>query len=189
MGTGGRLPPRARDRLNVRYVARVVGRALTWLRAKTPATPPRAANVRGANSRLPHRLAGGDVLGLVRRPRTCSKAEGARVLRGAGVGRTPPTGPQPGVLEPRKQRPRRPESGRAAPGHPAGRARRRKPANGRLAVPRRGTSADEQHHRKRDPHARRPACWHNYCGGCGCRFAGCSASSNERSPRRRLAAS
>ena len=190
MGTGPRdFLPVPEDRSNVRYVARGVGRALIWLRAKTPATPPRAANVCGASSRLPHRLAGGDVLDLVRRPRTCSKAESARVPRGAGVGRTPPTGPQPGVLEPRKQRPRRPESGRAALGRPVGRARRRKPANGLLAVRRRGTSADEQHHRKRDPHARRPACWHDYCGGCGCRFAGCSARSNERSPRRRPAAS
>src|SRR5690348_16047102 len=84
-GSGpGRLPPRTRDRFSVRYVARFVGRAVTWLRAKTPATPPRAANVCGASSRLPRRLAGGEVLDLVRRPRTCSKAEGARVRRGAG---------------------------------------------------------------------------------------------------------
>ena len=148
---------RARDCFGVRYLRVSVGRSLTWLRAMTRATPPRAAHNGVARSRLPHRLAGGDELELVSRCRTCSTAESARVPRRASVGRTHPAGPKPGVLEPRQQPPRRPESGRAVPGRPAGRARRPKPANGRLAVRRRGTSVDEQHHRRRDLHARRPA--------------------------------
>ena len=74
------------------------------------------ANVCVASSRLPHRLAGGEELDVVHRARTCSEGESVRAPRGAGAGRTHPTGPQAGLLELRPQQPRRPESGRAAPG-------------------------------------------------------------------------